>query len=353
MRIRALRVPALSLASMALGCVQTSTITPAEPAAVVSDETESQCARATMGNLGPYRMPLADPVTDPQDMDLLADFPWEARRTARAAGLEQLLVGILRENLAARDEPSTRLLSMEEELSLRLMAFETQLLAATFEVHCTAGHVQDVIDDLDEQERHRQFTLAIASLVAGGAAATASGVWTLADPENTRGPAAVSIGGGLTVAGLSIATLAHPDVHVRLIHQRNLLEPVWRGVDTEHLYPSFVFRMLLMAEGKDEPSPRAALTKKWISGLQKVAGPSHNIADRTMYGSGGDYSRALVEERKAQYDGLLSALQSIGRELELFNRYLVGRITPPPPSAPKVTPLTPPPASPTPSAPGP
>jgi hypothetical protein len=353
MRSRAPRVPALSLASMALGCVHSGVLTPAEPPVVVSDESESQCARPTMGKLGPYRMPLADPVTDPQDLQLLADFPWEARRTARAAGIEQLLVRILRENQAARDEPSTRLVSMQEELSLRLIAFETQLLASTFEVHCTAGQIQDVIDDLDEQERHRQFTLAIASLVAAGAAATAAGVWTLGDPNNTRGPAAVSIGGGLTVAGLSIATLVHPDVHVRLMHEHNLLEPVWRGIDTDHLYPSFVFRMILMAEGNDEPSPRTMLITKWISGLQKVAGPSRNIADRTMYGTGGDYTRALVEERKAQFDGLLSALQSIGRDLELLNRYLVGRITPPPPSAPKVTPLTPPPAAPPPSAPGP
>src|SRR5262249_48768162 len=163
----------------------------------------------------------------------------------------------------------------EEELSLRLMAFETQLLAATFEVHCTAAQIEDVIDELDGQERHRQFTLAIASLVAGGAAATASGGWALDDPGKKRGHAAVDLGGGLTVAGLGIATLVHPERHEHLIHRHNLLGPVWRGVDTEHLYPSFVFRMLLMPKAEEE-SPRAALIKAWTSKLAQIAGPKHN-----------------------------------------------------------------------------
>jgi hypothetical protein len=347
------RLASLLVSSMSMACVHSGSIDTSEAPVAISREDESQCTRATMGKFGPYRMPLADPVTDPESVRYLEDFPPEARRTARAAGLEQLLADILREKQATGDQPSMRLLSMEEELSLRLEAFEIQLLASTFEIHCTAVQVQDVINDLDKQERHRQFSLAVTSLVAAGLGATAAGVWTLGDPQNTRGPAAVSIGAGLTVGGLGIAALGHPDYNVRLIHEHNLLEPVWRGIDPKHLYPSFVFRMLMMANPDGEGSPRSELMKKWIADLQEVAGPSHNIADVTMYGSGGEYSRDLLDVRHDQLEGLVSALQSIGRDLELFTRYLVGRITPPAASVPKTTPLTPPPPAPSPITPAP
>src|SRR5262245_1753638 len=101
-----------ALFSLALGCAHASAGTRGDSHALAADELESHCARASMGKYGPYRMPLANPVTDPESMSYLADFPFEARRTARAAGLEPLLVAILREKRATGNEPSNRLLSL-------------------------------------------------------------------------------------------------------------------------------------------------------------------------------------------------------------------------------------------------
>jgi hypothetical protein len=308
----------------------------------MADEHASHCARATMGTFGPYRMPLADPVTDPESIAFLSDFPLEARRTARAAGLEPLLAAILREK-HDHGEPTVRLLSLQSELSLRLAALESQLLAVSFEAHCTAGELEDIVGEIDRRERRRQFTLAVESLVVAAAGSTATGVWTVADPENTRGPAFIAIGAGLATATLSTLALVHRHEEVKLIHEHNLLEPVWRGIDPEHLYPSFVFRMLTMGTGTDQPPPRDALVRKWNAELDEASETPHEITVRTMYGFGGSYVRDLVELRQHQFESLLSALQGIGRDMELLDRFLVRKLVPPPPSVPSPTPLTPPP----------
>ena len=302
-----------------------------DPALVVADERDSRCARPRMDRFSPYRMPLADPVSDPESLSYLMDFPTEARRAARAGGLEPLLVDLLRAKQASQGEPSLRALSLQAELSLRLSALETQVLSLAYEVHCTAGQVKDVVDELDRRERQRQFTLAVSSLVAGAVGGTASGVWALSDPDNTRGPTTLVVGSGLATAVLGALSLVHQDPHVVLIHHHNLLGPVWRAKDPDHLFPSFVFRMLNMPSETERGSPRAVLVGAWSERLA-TGGPWPASVESLLYGAGGRYPRELVELRQAQLEGLESAVQAIGRDLELLNRYLVRRLTGTPPA---------------------
>src|SRR5450432_3445740 len=163
----------------ALGCAHARALggEPAESSMVIADEKDSHCARVDMGKSGPYRMPLAGPVEDPESMAYLADFPREARRTAQAGGLEPLLVAILREKEKAGDAPTLPLLAMQQELTIRLSAFETQLQSVAFETHCTAGQVGDVIAELDHREHGRQIAIAVASIIAGALTGIAAGTW--------------------------------------------------------------------------------------------------------------------------------------------------------------------------------
>ncbi len=284
-----------------------------------------------MDRFSPYRMPLADPVTDPESISYLADFPAEARRTARAGGLEPLLVELLRAKEANQGEPSLRLLSLQAELLLRLSALETQVLSIAYEVHCTAGQVKEVVDELDRREHQRQFTLAVSSLVVGAVGGTASGVLALNDHGNGKGPTIVVVASGLATAVLGAMSLVRQDPRVILLHRHNLLGPVWRGSDPDHLFPSFAFRMLNMPRDAEHGSPRSVLVGAWSAGFA-AGGPWHVPIESTMYGAGGSYTRELVDLRQAQLEGLESAVQAIGRDLELLNRYLVRKITGTPPA---------------------
>ena len=108
-------------------------------------EHESSCARNIPVH-SPYRMPLADAVSKPEDMKELDVLASEARRTARAAGLEPLLVKLLR----SRAEGLTpQALALQQELNLRLIAFDSQLTSLSFETECTRRHIADVAASLD------------------------------------------------------------------------------------------------------------------------------------------------------------------------------------------------------------
>ena len=296
-----------------------------EGAALTYDERESHCARPEMGRDGPYRMPLAGPVEDPESLAYLGGFPREARRTAQAAGLEPLLVALLREKERSGEEPTPGLLAMRQELTMRLEAFETQLSGAAFEVHCTAGQVGDVLAELDHREHARQFGLAVASILVGAVTGVAAGAWALADSDSP-GSAIVGIAGSAATAGLGVVALGRQDPTVRLTHEHNLLAPIWEGADPNHLYSSFVFHMLTLPDGSEEGSPRASILHAWSQSLDEAGAPSRSIAERTLYGAGGDYSAALLQARQEQFTRLEASLQAIARDLELLDRFVVNRI---------------------------
>jgi hypothetical protein len=314
----------------AAGCAHMKT---SSSVVVFSDERSPHCARSTIGTMSPYRMPLAGPVTDPEDLAYLADFPAEARRSARAGGLEPMLVEILRDREKSGGAPSPRAVSMELELSMRLASFATQLEAVSFEVHCTATQLGEVLGELQHDDERQQFNLAMGSLIAGAIAASAAGAVALARPDDTRTPAVVSIAGGIVTAGLGAMALLRKDSRVMLSHDPNLLAPVFNGADPDHLFPTFVFRMLTLPDDGARGSPRARLLASWSTDLGDVGLP-RDEAERLLSSSGGTYTTELVEARVHHLERLASTLQSIARDLELLHRFVVRKLFEPPSSVP-------------------
>jgi hypothetical protein len=315
------RLAALMIASLAAGCAH-ERLKLFSKTVVFSDERSAECAGPAMGNMSPYRLPLSEPVTKPEDTAYLADVPPEVRRTAGAAGIEPLLVALLRLRDHERGEATPKRLSLELELGMRLAAFARQLEAVGFEVHCAAGQIQEQLTDLEHRDRHRQFKLAISSLIAGAVAASAAGAVTLARPDDARTPAIISIGGGLVTAGLGTLAVVNGDSKIVLAHDPNLLAPVFDGADPEHLFPTFVFRMLTYADRGPLGSPRARLLEGWNDDLDDVAVPRAE-ANRLLHGRGGAYTPELAEARLGHLERLESTLQSIARDLELLNRFIV------------------------------
>jgi hypothetical protein len=301
----------------ASGCAHAGRVSPA-----FASERSPRCARETMDRLSPYRMPLAGAVMNSDEAAYLADFPAGARRAARAAGLEPLLVTLLREHDAAGPRPSPRLMALELELSVRMTAFVTQVAAVAFEVKCTADEVRDVLVDLEEREHRGQFRLAIGSLLAGAVTASAAAALTIAREDDTRTPAIISLGGGVVTAALGVLSLERENPRVELAHDPNLLRPVFDGHDEDHLFPSFVFRMLMDPDDGPLGSPRARLLEAWKADLDEVH-MERAAAERLLYGTGGVYTARLVEARTKQLERLQETLRSIARDLELLNRYLV------------------------------
>ncbi len=283
-----------------------------------------------MGSTSPYRMPLEDPVSDEASLQLLSVLPEGARRTARAAGLEPLLVDLLRARDAA--PPSAADLSaLHQQLHLRLIALDTQVSAFSFEVGCMHRRLDDMISFLEDKEVRRQVGLTVASLVTAAATVVVASVMDEAEPtEDIKLPAWISAAGGLATAGIGAAALMVPERAVRLEHPRNLLLPVWRGADLEHLYPSFVFRTLTQRFPGDAQVPRDHLLRDLDDILRKHIDKDQREQALTMLASeGGVYPRELLKVRADMFSALEQAVAGVARDLELLQRSLVSLFAPP------------------------
>ncbi len=291
------------------------------------------CARATMGRDSPYRMPLADPVSDEEGLKLLAALPPEARRTARAAGLEPLITTLLQRK--SEQPPGNDLLMRYQELVTRMNAFDAQVSSLAFEVGCTRERVRDLITRLDAEEGERQLVLAASSLIIGAAAGTVAGMWDLLGRES-EGPAWLAVGGGVVTAGIGAAALLVPERVVSLRHEQNLLRPILEGKDVDHLYSSFVFRMLTARYAADEPTPRDALMHQFAGILdQKVSGEKQARALEILGGTGSYYPREMLEAREAFLHAVELAVAGVARDLELLNRTIVRLFASPPSPSPR------------------
>jgi hypothetical protein len=284
-----------------------------------------ECVRAFLGKSSGYRELPFDPVEDP----LLDPVPPEARRTARAAGLERLIVTALREHRTAGDTASVALVAAKQDLGLRLISLETQLAAVIFEAECTGELIEAMAFELDQQTQSLGLVYAISSLVVGSVAATAAGIWDLTGDESP-GPAVMALSGGVVSAGLGAAAFFPREGSLRYRHEHNLLRPLLRNEDPEQLFPAFVFRLLTLPAPHAESSPHERLLSAFRALIeQDVPEAERDAAEQLLYGDGGMYSQDLLALRERMYDALESQLNALARDLELLDRFLVRELAPP------------------------
>src|SRR5262249_33812508 len=155
-----------------------------------------------------YRMPLAGPETDEALAAHLADLPYKARRAALAAGLEPLLSRLLGARADTEDAPTLQGLVLQDELTLKLVAFHSQILAAEVEAGCTADMIQKRLPDFTHREQRRQLTIAIGSLAVAAVGSITAGAWTIHD-INSRVPPMIGIIVGAITGSLSVVALTH------------------------------------------------------------------------------------------------------------------------------------------------
>lgn len=276
-----------------------------------------ECVRPFLGRGGPYGELDSPPVDEP----LLASVPPEAHRTMLAAGLSGVVGQALRD--ARSGGMTVETLSRRQDLGMRLISLETQLAAVIFEAECTGELIEAMAFELEDRGDQRELRFAIASLVVGAAAATAAGVWDLAQ-EGSKGPAVLGLSGGVGSATLGALAFVEQLPRMTFRHDHNLLSPVVRGRDDHELFPAFVFRLLTLPGPDGAPSPRERLLRRWAELTDEVV-PAQRRAEvtRMLYGGGGVYDQELMKLRERMYDALESELNAQARDLELLDRFLV------------------------------
>ncbi len=284
-----------------------------------------------MGKDSPYRMPLAGKEDDPILAARLDSLPPRTRRAALAAGLEPLLSRILQEK-ALGQAPTVELLQEEQELTLRLVALDDQVLAAAFEAGCTSDRLEKLAGKLGQSEQARQLTIAELSLLLGAVITTTAGAWALADDESKTPAILGLVGGGVTTA-FGVAALTHEQHSIMFAHPRNRITPIRNGSDPDHLYPTFVFRMLTFPDAENGRTPRDELLADWQGALDEAAAPNEAACvNALMVSNGGRYDETRLTLRARMFETLESTLQGLARDLELLHRSLVRELATPAPA---------------------
>ncbi|MFT3926869.1 MAG: hypothetical protein QM778_30265 [Myxococcales bacterium] len=278
----------------------------------------AECVRAFLGKESPYQPPSENGPPDP----ILSAVPPEARRTAKAAGIEGLVADALR--LAqAGDAARLERLEVRQDLNMRVVSLETQLSAMIFEAECTGEMIETISLELTQREENREVRLALVSLVLGAASATAAGAWDLVN-GNSNGPAITGLTGGIAAAGIGVAAFVPRPQLTSYRHDHNLLSPIVRGVDDDQLYPAFVFRLLTLDGADGRPSPRQLLVKEWQHLIEStLPAADRQAAEAMLFGSGGLYDQTTIDLRERMYDALETRLNALARDLELLDRFLV------------------------------
>lgn len=280
-------------------------------------EYDHACRRYAVRVSGPYHQELAGPLEHP----LLDRMPKEARRTARAAGLEPLVLAML--ELEGDTERYVELLTLRQEIFIRLTSLNAQLDAVLSEIDCTDDVIEQLIAALAERERSRELKLTLASIVVSAAAAVVAGAWEAA-VDDSPGPPLIGVAGGVVGAGLGLSALFPRGHTLTYRHPHNLLRPIVRGEDPERLFPTFVRRLLAAPGAEGEASPREQLLAQFDSMLASAyPEAAREQARDVLFGDGGVYDQTLIAVREEMFDALESTLSTFARELELLTRYLV------------------------------
>jgi hypothetical protein len=298
--------------------------TPAPPRGTVPvtnalRERDRDCLRYTVQVRGPYHQDLADPLEDP----LLDGIPSEARRSARAAGLEPVILAIFKAQQGGSDVSPTDLLNLQQQLFVNLMSFDTQLQSLLTEVDCTDDVIEDLSAQLQKRESDREIRLTLASIVVAATAGIAAGAWQIAH-DDSKGPPVVAIVGGAGSAALGAAALIPKQHTIPYLHPHNLLATVASGRDDDRMYPTFVRRLLYTPVKPGQASPREELLQTFEQKIAQTYPESERARVRELlYGKGAIYDQRLIDLRESMYDALESKLSAFARELELLSRYLV------------------------------
>lgn len=278
-----------------------------------------RCVRSSSGKEGLHRQPLAGAEPDPALAAQLASLPADVRRTVLAAGLEPALSRLLRDRLTL---PPLDVLARRQAVELHLQSLKAQLDAAVYEADCSGDLIEHLQSALNQRENERELSWTIASIVTQAVAAIAVGSLELANSDS-RVTALVGVTGGVAASSFGVAAFLQPDGAVVLEHSRNLLAPVMKGQDPEHLYPTFVFRLLTLPRPNGD-SPAAQLRARFDELLAQELSPEHHGRARALlYGNGGIYDRRLVTVRERMFDELETTLAAFSRDFELLQRYLV------------------------------
>ena len=203
-----------------------------------------------------------------------------------------------------------QVVQLKTKINSKITIALTELDAVAAEFDCEGERVAQMADYVDNINSNRNDKLILFSIITSAVTSVAGGVIKNNGIENT-----VNIGGGLLGAGLGLATFNPKGKKVEFIHERNLLQDVWKQKLISQNFPPFVWYMYTERKftGNREHSIIENMKQRWIRYQFDSDESKANLS--VNFGKGGLYRSSDLHNRASMLNQMQSATRTINQNI--------------------------------------
>lgn len=201
-------------------------------------------------------------------------------------------------------------LEAKQKMTDKILLFQTEINAVAAELDCNGERFDQLGKFLGDRNDKINNRLTVAS-IAIGAAITLSTAFIKNNDANT----AISIGGGITGAGLGFLLLKPRGKKIALEINRSLLKNVWWENNDNTAFPPALWRVMneKSFSNDGELSLIQTLRKRW---LIFVFNNQVNLSDEQLYfGSGGNFSEEGIQHLSDMNNELQASVRTVQQDL--------------------------------------
>ena len=264
-----------------------------------------------------------DPLVRASRGRMPTSFSWRAIKTAHAIDVLPLINQLeLAEELPALDASrQIRILALRQEALGRVLLAMIAVSSTAAQVSCEIERTYQVADRLKNAEQARIKQQTLWAVIIGGAAAVASGGFSLAESV-VEG--IVGIVGGTIAGSLGISAL-YQESEQYFEHPDNVLREVWNGPTKPQYIPPAIWQFLdrpISEQDEKQLTFREELVNGWRQEGRLGAAGSEEEQRRIqlLFADGGIYRSSDLVVRGQMLDMLRATIVLMNRELELLIR---------------------------------
>ncbi len=223
---------------------------------------------------------------------------------AAHVGLVELLDQYLKSQ-SAEDKLIAR-----QKITEKILLFNTEVEAVVAELDCNGERYDQLARFLDARNSKINTRLNVASIVTGAALTISTAII-----KNDNVNKTINISGGVVGAGLGFMLLNPKGKKVKLQTRRSLLDNVWRESNSDHAFPTSLWRVLneksFSNEGKQ--SLIQTLKKRWLT---FVFDDKLNQEDeQRFFGINGYFSEEDIHNLADMHNQLQASVRTVQQDM--------------------------------------
>lgn len=208
---------------------------------------------------------------------------------------------------------------LNQRIQSKILLANSEINAVAAELDCEGQRMDQLSQYVEAINAKQTNRLTVKSIVIGAATGIASAL-----VSNSNWVKGIAIGGGISGAGISIATLNPKGSKIEIAHKRNLLRNVWLQENNNEISP---FLWLMLTEKRISNAGTNAilsnLKHRWIR--FQFNGDEVAAAASVIFTEGGIYRADELRNRAAMINQLKVEIRSLEQYIHVLMQELQQR----------------------------